>query len=496
MDFGHSVGYDGNLTRKITMNWASSLYSAIDRHPERVALWTPKGGSVTFAELGSLVRKTQAALRKLNIGIGDHVLLLDLPGPQLYAAAIAIVSMGATILFVEPWMPVSRLNHILKSVNPKVFWSPFLGQLWACRIKEIRRIPHWIRPKSVLKQSDRDPYASVPVPPHHKAILSFSSGTSGQPKGIPRTHSYLLTVTEVIKKFDPETDPKPTIVIFPNLALYHLSQGRTVLLVPPSWPDKVLRQLAQMPEDLAPRTIACGPAFLRKIINTPGFAHLHWIGVGGALLDCDLLQAAIKRFPQVHFELIYGSTEVEPVAHANGREALQKCLEKEFFQIVYLGQHADEITMDQRSDALWVTGPHVTEEYVEAGPADSSLKERDDSGRIWHNMGDRVHVDAEGLWYRGRSFQKAEDFAAEQRLYWLLQSSNCFITRNAKDQPILVGEDLLARKDLILKACPQLRGIFETPIVRDIRHRSRIDRKLSLKPLAKRLEDLPQSLIS
>ncbi len=465
------------------MNWASTLYRAIEKNPTRIALWTPKSGSVTFHELGGMVRKTQKVLRRLNVGLGDHVLLLDLPGPQLYAAAIAIISLGATILFVEPWMPVHRINHILTTVKPKVFWSPLLGQLWASRIRSIRAIPHWIRPKSILKELDGGEYKVVDVLPSHRAILSFTSGTSGDPKGIPRTHGYLVTVTEVIQKFDPELGqtPKPTMVIFPNLAFYHLSQGRTCLIVPPKWSNKVLKQIGSMREDLAPRTFAVGPAFLRKVIHTPGFSYVNWVGIGGALLDSDLLQAAIKRFPKAHFELIYGSTEVEPVAHANGREALAKSRAAKFFQIVYLGHPADEITMDLRADGFWVTGPHVTEEYVQAGASDLSGKQRDAQGRIWHNMGDRIKNNEDGLWYQGRSFQRIEDFEAEQKIYWLLQSSSSYIVRNVRDEAVLIGEGVTAHRAQILELAPQIQAVFETKIVRDARHRSRIDRKASLR---------------
>ncbi len=470
------------------MNWASSLYRSIESYPNHNALWTPKSGYISFANLGSLVRKTQRTLAKIGVSPGDHVLLLDLPGPHLYAAAIAIVSMGATILFVEPWLPIHRLNAILDKVKAKVFWSPLMGQLWASRIAQIRQIPHWIRPSSILHETNSHPYQFVEVSSEHTAILSFTSGTSGQPKGIPRTHGYLETVIRILTRFDPDPVPQPTMAIFPNLVLYHLSRGRTTFIVPPQWPDAVIQALSQWPAAEAPQSVACGPAFLEKIMQTSGFPQLRWIGVGGALLDCELLDAATKRFPATQFELIYGSTEVEPVAHADGREALQKCRDQNYAQLIYLGKAIEEISIDEQPDALWVTGPHVTKEYVQAGELDQALKRRDEQGRIWHNMGDRVIKRPDGLWYHGRSFQKAEDFELEQKVYWFLQSTSSFICRNNRGKIILVGENIVARKSQIMQNFSQIDALIETKIVRDLRHRSRIDRKQSSQKIRKKID--------
>ncbi len=472
------------------MNWSSGLYETIEANPSKLALWTPKSGFFTFAALGELVRKTQRALQRLNVTAGDHILLLDKPGPQLYAVAIAAVSMGATILLVEPWLPVERINHIIRTTQPKVFWTPVLGRIWASRIAEIRSISHWIRPQSVGNEIDPRTFIREEVPGSHRAILSFSSGTSGIPKGIPRTHQYMEVVTDILSKFDsePEGELKPTMAIFPNLVFYHLSRGRGTYLMPSRWPKKVLDEMGSLPKAIAPHTLVCGPAFLEKVIATKGFEHLDWIGVGGALLDCNILDSAIKRFPHANIELIYGSTEVEPVSHADGRQALAICRANQYFQVTYLGHAVPEITMDATAETLWVTGPHVTEEYVQASNVDHALKRRDEAGRIWHNMGDRIAVKDDGLWHCGRSFQRPEDFADEQRIYWLIQSSACFIGRTSRNEPFLIGEHVLRHSALIRREFPHLKGIYEAAIVRDIRHRSRIDRKLSLKPLLKTIE--------
>ena len=89
-------------------------------------------------------------------------------------------------------------------------------------------------------------------------------------------------------------------------------------------------------------------------------------------------------------------------------------------------------------------------------------------------MGDRVHDDDAGLWYRGRSDQRLEDFELEQRIYAALQSSKCFVHRTPGGERYLVGEVREAA------GFPELAGVLPARINRDRRHRARIDRKKTL----------------
>jgi hypothetical protein len=95
-------------------------------------------------------------------------------------------------------------------------------------------------------------------------------------------------------------------------------------------------------------------------------------------------------------------------------------------------------------------------------------------------MGDRIVADSDGWWYAGRQFQKKEDFELEQRVYTFLQSSAAFVTRSTNGGVYLFGTDVMQRAAEIRARFPEISGIQKTKIVRDRRHRARIDRKASL----------------
>ena len=45
---------------------------------------------------------------------------------------------------------------------------------------------------------------------------------------------------------------------------------------------------------------------------------------------------------------------------------------------------------------------------------------KDENGKIWHNMGDRIKQDDSVMWYSGRSGQPEEEFELEQKVYQFL----------------------------------------------------------------------------
>ena len=109
--------------------------------------------------------------------------------------------------------------------------------------------------------------------------------------------------------------------------------------------------------------------------------------------------------------------------------------------------------------------------------ANRTDKRIDEEGRAWHFMGDRIgSCEGDGTWwYRGRANQAEPDFELEQSVYSALQSSTCFVHRTARRaRPSWVGE-IDAKIQL-----PGIDRIVRTRIIRDRRHRSRIDRHRSL----------------
>lgn len=467
------------------MNCVQLALDHVAQSPDRPAIWLPgpaRGKTATFAELFALACALQRSLVASGVKSGDFVLLQDRLSVRLYAAVFAILGLGATVVLIEPWMPAGHIEQAARSAAPKFFVSGWLGRLWGIRHPAIRAIPHKLNIGRLLQQANGWKFVVEDVDPDQPGTVSFTSGTTGPPKGVVRTQGGLLRQRQVLgRALNAAELSGADLCIFANFVLANLASGRPSLLLPDPWKPRLLRQLDRLPPALQPHSLTCGPAFLSELMRHATLPRLKSLHVGGALTDCHTLERAFERWPQAHFCHLYGSTEAEPVAVADAKSAVGQSRDKGYFQTLFLGSPVAEIAHHSDARGLWVSGPHVCGPYLGSHAANRTDKRSDAQGRAWHFMGDRISAcqEGRGWWYRGRANQPESDFELEQRTYSALQSSSCFIHRMHTGEILLVGETNAADRP------PGIDRVVPARIIRDRRHRARIDRPRTLKEGAK-----------
>lgn len=459
------------------MNAVELIVRRTEERPKAAALWLPEGGVTTFGELGALAVGVRARMERLGVGPGDTVLMFDSLGPRLYGAILAIASLGAATALVEPWMPVEKINHVLPFVRPKVFLTSGLGRLWGARIASIRAIPHWVSTSSL--RSEGGAWEVTAVGGNAPAIITFTSGTTGSPKGMVRTHQYLSDQHRILQEaLHGGHEPGADICIFANFALSNLAAGNPSLIVPPKWKSSHLRQLDGLTGELTPKSVTCGPAFLLRLMAHAKVPTLESIHVGGALTDCSIFERGFAKWATADWKHVYGSTEVEPVAVVDAREAVRRSREAGFFQTLYLGKPIAAIQSELAADTVWVSGPHVCPRYLANDEENAKYKRQDPDGAIWHRMGDRIVAKDGGWWYSGREKLPIEDFLIEQKLYSLLSTSAGFVERDASGVRVFV-QKAKARESIVRNGIEGVTEVRNVMIRRDRRHRARIDRAAS-----------------
>lgn len=464
------------------MNCIELFLDQVKRQPHQPALWMPGSGTTTFAELHDLSLRVQRMLRDAGVGRGDSVLLIDTLGPRLYATVIATLAMGATVLIVEPWMAIAQLDRVVDAMSPRVFLTSWFGVPWGLRVPAIRRIPAW----RMLEGASCRPGASSleleDVPTETPGLIAFTTGTTSAPKGVVRAHGYLVKQYEVLRDVLGTRDERGAdLCIFANFALLNLAGGRPSVIVPQGWSPKVLRRIDALPDALQPTTMICGPAFLRVALRHARLSKLRAVHVGGAQTDNALFEKGFRKWPQARWLHVYGASEAEPVAECDAREAVRRSKERGLFQTLCLGKPVDAIRAKVEPDTVWVAGPHVCPMYVGNAEENALHKRRDDDGTIWHDMGDRIE-ERDGLWwYAGRSQQPAADFALEQQIYAFAGSSASFVHRDpGTGKAYLVGDGLRWKQRALLSRFREIDRVVHCRIVRDRRHRARIDRKQTI----------------
>jgi len=436
--------------------------------------------STSFNELYINATKAQTYLINNGYKKGDSLLLFEQPGANLYAFILAAMGLGVKLLIIEPWMKGSAINEVLKKIEPKGMMTNGLGKLVLLKAKRSKNIQHKFNSKVLESISDhQNELEVIDCKSDDHAILTFTSGTSGQPKGVHRKHQYLIDQASVLKKYLPyDQCQKLDLTVFTNIVLLNLTLGKGSLVIPSNWKKSIIRQLDHLPDEYQVDTMASGPTFLNILLDNTTDLKLEALHLGGALADNSLYERAIKRWPDAQFHHVYGSTEAEPVAVSDLALATQKSRSLGYFQNLYIGSSIDEIKLERLENTTWVSGVHVSPMYENDEVANSKNKKMDADQQVWHNMGDRLNEKDGELYYGGRDFQSAKEFQTEQEIYTHLQSSHSYLM-NINGKLTLLGENVEKHSTELMKKFPIIKDVIERKIIRDVRHRARIDREKS-----------------
>ena len=434
----------------------------------------------SFSELTELAEKCANYLDSKNIQKGDKIILFERPTPGLYGFIIGALARGVKLMIIEPWMPGAHFDYIIKKHRPKAILSGLIGRGVLLKSKEVSQIPVRLTIKE-MNQYRAIKLKIEDVKNEDEAILTFTSGSYGSPKGVHRKHGYLIDQRSTLKKYlHYDNLEKLDLTVFTNLVLLNLILGKGSLVLDSKWKMKMIQDLDRLPADIQVDTIATGPKFLELLIDHTKSLELKSFHIGGALGDINLYERAIKRWDKGSFTHVYGSTEAEPVSFCDLKKSIQKSKEKNYFQALYLGQPVEEVEIMQRGKTLWVSGAHVSPMYENDPIANEKNKWNDENGKVWHNMGDQIFQEEDGLWYKGRDFQEATEFDLEQSVYSLIKKTTSFVKKN-DDSFHLYGELNDDEISNVMRAFPEINEVTKLKIIRDPRHRARIDRDKSLK---------------
>jgi acyl-CoA synthetase (AMP-forming)/AMP-acid ligase II len=167
---------------------ASAAASSAAARPGRIAV-TVNGEPMTHAELDDAAARVAGWLAR-RIRPGDRVLLAAAASAAFVPCYLGALRAGAIVVLANPGYTAAELGHLVTDSGAVLaFADPEPGRLLA-GLGSLPTFDIADLPSGDLSSGDL-PASEPAVGPNHVALLAYTSGTTGKPKGVPLTHGHL-----------------------------------------------------------------------------------------------------------------------------------------------------------------------------------------------------------------------------------------------------------------------------------------------------------------
>ena len=438
------------LTAPQTSLWMNLQISAL-RFPSKEAL-VFMGQTWTYAQFMHQAESIASALRKMGVQKGDRVVLDMQNCPQLVITHFAILRLDAVVVPVNPMNRMEELKHYILDPDTKVAvttadlapelaaasnalesgqrlqhllvtqftdafdpkamgpddlpnaWRDWLSTLHALPVLDGGQVHAW-------REALQTPIALGPVTatPDDLAVLPYTSGTTGLPKGCMHTHGTIMHNAMASGIWAAGTPENKTLCVVP---MFHIT-GMVSVMHSSIYIGATLVLMPRWDRDLAGRLISQWkithwtniPTMVIDVLGSPNMAQFDLsslvnIGGGGAAMPEAVAQRLLDQFGLKYIEG-YGLTETAAPSHTNPPDAPKKqCLGIPFMSVD--ARVVDPETLKElpqgESGEIVISGPQVFKGYWKRPDATASaFFERD--GKSFFRSGDMGRIDEEGYFF-------------------------------------------------------------------------------------------------
>lgn len=459
-------------------------------------------------QLEEEVKSTAAYFRKMDITEGDRVLVFVPMGIDLYIIVLALFYIGATAVFLDEWVSKKRLVLCCQLADCKGFIGIFKARIIALFSKELRQI----QVKLKLKKKLNEAVPIVHVQPDTAALITFTTGSTGTPKAVRRTHEFLKEQFDALLD---EIEPKATDIdmpVLPIVLFVNLGMGCTSIIADFKMTKPESMNVSVIADQIKKgnvNRITASPFFIRKLAehaierNTE-HPDIEKIFTGGAPVFPTEATLYLKAFPRSRSTIVYGSTEAEPISSINAEELVSRSNELDYGLPVGRPFHKARVKIIQiieevitpcseevlqnlfvkkgQIGEIIVSGPHVLTQYFKNEQAFRQNKIVVGE-TIWHRTGDSGFMKGDELFLTGRCKQLIRvgneclsPFIIENQLQ-AIEGVTMGTLIKVRDQLVLMIQSALEAEQVeqYVKGIPYDKIKVVTQIPMDPRHNSKID---------------------
>ncbi|AGP29848.1 long-chain-fatty-acid--CoA ligase [Corynebacterium terpenotabidum] len=429
---------------------------AVTTWPDRPAM-TFFGTTVSYGEYGRQVRRCAAMLHNRGVRKGDRVAIALPNCPQALITFYAVVSLGATATLHNPLYTARELTIAFKDHGAKVgvFWDKAVDVARELRTVSpleqiipvtITRAMPWylqgalripVKPlaamrskltgstegltewgdlmKDASESEGRALLETASVGPEDIALVLYTSGTTGAPKGAGLSHRNLcaniIQGREWVPGLGEDEQPERMLAALPIFHAYGLTMnitlaplvGGTVLLLPA--PEKPL--LASAMKKQKPTWVPGVPALYQTIMDLAEQKHIDISGVKASFCGAASLPVeVVKRWENMTGGLLiegYGLTETSPIVLGNPASQDRRPgyvgipFPDTEVRVVSQNDPTVELPVGEAGELI-ARGPQVFGGYLNRPDANATaFVELSDGGAPWFRTGDMAVMEADGF---------------------------------------------------------------------------------------------------
>ena len=458
----HYRFWPARLPRRITPPqtslWHNLAVSAL-RYPDKPAL-VFFDRALTYGAVLAQAERLAATLWRLGVRKGDRVLLNLQNCPQWVIAHFAILRADAVVVPVNPMNRAEELRHYITDPEVKVAitaadlapelarasaelpveqrlahlivthysdafdaasapaqgqgqaaampeaWRDWLGAQHAPPVLEGGAVLGWL---DAVAPSDISHLPETTAAPHDLAVLPYTSGTTGLPKGCMHSHASLMHNAVASYLWGNSTSENVVLSVIPMFhitgmvsVLHAAVYGGATLVVMPRWDRELAGHLIST---WRVTHWTCIPTMVIDLMASPNFGNfdlgsLVYIGGGGAAMPQAVAQRLWEQYG-LRFAEGYGLTETAAPSHSNPPDATkQQCLGIPFMSTE--ARVIDPVTLSEMPQGeqgeIVMSGPQNFLGYWKQPQASANAFIALDGKRFFRS-GDLGHVDEDGYFF-------------------------------------------------------------------------------------------------
>ncbi len=309
-------------------NLAATLMQSATTFPDRPAVRMDEQG-LNYRELDEATARVASWLAGRGVGPGDRVGLMMPNVPEFTELYYGILRAGAIVVPMNPLLKAREVSYYLSDSGAvlALAWHGVAGEAGdgAGRAGTALVIIEPAGLADALSGTDPAPAAAGRAG-SDTAVILYTSGTTGQPKGAELTHDNLLHNVEITRST--LLNLRPDDVILGALPLFHsfgqvvgmacaIASGACLTLMTRFDPVRALEIIKRDQVTVLPGVPAMYTAILHGAAGSAGdVGSLRLCVSGGAALPVEILRAFERSFGCVILEG-YGLSETSPVASFN-----------------------------------------------------------------------------------------------------------------------------------------------------------------------------------